>query len=122
LIKKEVESFKVKISEEYETYKSKGPGTGGISLDEGVELLNQSKEKVKGFNKTREENVLAEKLFNLPISKFPELIKMEEENKVYTIIYDVFKEFRGQMKEFSVMSWSKLDVNQLITAAEKYDK
>jgi dynein heavy chain len=72
--KQDVETFKIKIIDEYTEYVARGPGVSAITLEEGVELLNQSKEKIKAFNKTREENVLAEKLFNLPISKFPELI------------------------------------------------
>ena len=120
--KQEVETFKQKINEEFENYMSKGPGTSAITLDEGVELLNSSKEKIRQFNRIREENVLAEKLFNLPISKFPELIQMEETNKKYTVIYDIYKEYQTQRKDFSVMSWSKLDANQLIAAAEKFDK
>jgi len=62
---------------------SKGPGTPSVSLEEGTELLSASKDKIRSFNRIREENVLAEKLFNLPISKFPELIAMEEANKKY---------------------------------------
>jgi len=93
-----------------------------VNLDEGLELLNQSKEKIKNFNKTREENVLAEKLFNLPISKFPELISMEEGNKKYDKIYNIYKDFLGAQKEFSLMSWNKLDAPTLITSAEKFEK
>lgn len=33
------------------------------------------------LNARREELVKAEKLFNLPISSFPELVSIEEENK-----------------------------------------
>lgn len=51
-----------------------------------------SKDMNRRFNRRREEYVLAEKLFNLPISKFPELIKMEEDNKIYDEIYSIFKE------------------------------
>jgi len=46
-------------------------------------LLKESHDKIKAFNKKREENVSAEKLFNLEISKYPELIAMEESNKRY---------------------------------------
>jgi len=92
--KEEVKSFQQKIKEEYEKYLAKGPGTSGISLDEGVELLKDSKEKVVQFNKTREDNVSAEKLFNLEISKYPELIAMEEANKKYDEIYNVFTGLR----------------------------
>ena len=72
--KQEVETFKGKIKDEYDQYMSKGPGTPSVSLEEGAELLTASKDKIRSFNRIREENVLAEKLFNLPISKFPELI------------------------------------------------
>lgn len=94
--KQDVETFKAKIKEEFEQYNIKGPGVSSVTLDEGLELLNSSKEKIKNFNKTREENVLAEKLFNLPISKFPELISMEEGNKKYDLIYGIYKEFLNQ--------------------------
>jgi dynein heavy chain len=120
--KQDVETFKAKIKEEYEQYNIKGPGVSSVTLDEGLELLNASKEKIKNFNKTREENVLAEKLFNLPISKFPELISMEEGNKKYDMIYNIFKDHLNSLKDFSVMSWSKLDASQLISSAEKFEK
>lgn len=51
-----------------------------------------SKDANRRFNRKREEYVLAEKLFNLPISKFPELINMEEQNKIYDDIYSIYKE------------------------------
>jgi dynein heavy chain len=66
--------------------------------------------------------VLAEKLFNLPISKFPELVAMEEMNKKYDMIYNIFKDYQSQLKDFSVMSWAKLDASSLITAAAKFEK
>ena len=47
---------------------------------------------MRRFNRKREEYVLAEKLFNLPISKFPELIQMEEDNNKYDRIYQIFKD------------------------------
>lgn len=120
--KEEVKSFQQKIKEEYEKYLAKGPGTSGISLDEGVELLKDSKEKVVQFNKTREDNVSAEKLFNLEISKYPELIAMEEANKKYDEIYNVYNEFNKKVLDFSAMSWSKLDASQLNVAADDFSK
>jgi dynein heavy chain len=78
ITKGDVKQCKKSIQEEYEKYISNGPGSDHVSLDEGLELMAASKEKIKAFNQEREKNVLAEKLFNLPISKYPELIKMEE--------------------------------------------
>ena len=97
----------------------RGPGTNGIKLDEGIMLLRGSKDKVAAFNKIRNANVLAEKLFNLEISKYPELIEMEESNKKYDEIYTIYDDYNKKIKEFSLMSWSKLDASLLLQEAEK---
>ena len=81
-----------------------------------------SKDINRRFARRREEYVLAEKLFNLPISKFPELIKMEEDNKIYDDVYSVYKEHQQAVKEWSMMPWSKLDVGVLVSGAEKFEK
>lgn len=91
--KLDVKTFKEKISAEFEKYQTRGPGTISVTLEEGYELLAASKEQIRKFNKEREENVLAEKLFNLPISKYPELVQMEELNKKYDMIYNIFKDY-----------------------------
>jgi dynein heavy chain len=66
--------------------------------------------------------VLAERLFNIPVSKFPELIAMEEANKKYDQIYSIYKEYQMQLKDFSVMSWSKLDASTLNLSALTFEK
>lgn len=109
--KEEVKNFQQTIKEEYEKYMSKGPGTSNVTLEEGVELLRESKEKIIAFNKKREENVSAEKLFNLEISKYPELIAMEEWNKKYDLVYNVFNDFDKKVQDFSAMSWGKMDAS-----------
>jgi dynein heavy chain len=38
--------------------------------------------------------VLAEKLFNLPISTFKELVAIEEENKKLSEIYSIYNDFK----------------------------
>lgn len=81
-----------------------------------------SKDANRRFNRKREDYVLAEKLFNLPISKFPELINMEESNKIYDEIYSIYKEHQQAVKEWSMMPWSKLDVQVLVGGAEKFEK
>ena len=62
---------------------------------------------------------MAEKLFNLPISKYPELIKMEMDNAMYDNIYSIFKSHQANVKEWSMMAWSKLDATQLSLGTEE---
>lgn len=122
ITKGEVLKFKNELKEEYEKYISNGPGADHVSLEDGVELLQLSKDQNRRFNRRREEYVLAEKLFNLPISKFPELIKMEEDNKIYDEVYSIYREQQQAVKEWSMMPWSKLDVQVLVGGAEKFEK
>lgn len=74
--KVEVEEFKKALAELYVQYKEGGPGASTTSLDDGLQLLEYYKEKTAQLNKKKEELVLAEKLFNLDISNFPELVSI----------------------------------------------
>ena len=91
-------------------------------MDKGLELLIEYKEIVAELNKKREELVLAEKLFNLPISTFKELVAIEEENKKLTILYDVYKQVKTSVGEWSTMLWAKLDAELLRVGADNFDK
>ncbi len=57
--------------------------------------------------------MLAEKLFNLDISNFPELVSIEEESKVLQPLYDLYRDVKNTIKDFSATLWSKLDSDQL---------
>ena len=66
--------------------------------------------------------MLAEKLFNLPISTFKELVTIEEENKKLSQLYDLYYEFKTAVKDWSQMLWAKLDAEMLRLGAEDFDK
>lgn len=117
--KGDVQKFKEELVTQYEKYLANGPGSFGVSLEEGVHKLEESKVANEAYNRKREEFVLAEKLFNLPISKYPELIKMEMDNAMYDNIYSIFKSHQANVKEWSMMAWSKLDATQLSFGTEE---
>ena len=66
-----------------------------MELNEGLEQLIKYKELVAEYNKKKDELVLAEKLFNLEISTFKELVAIDEENKLLSTLYDVYKDFKA---------------------------
>jgi len=45
---------------------------------------------------------------------------MVEKNKSYDLIYDIYKEHRENVKDFSVVAWSKLDITSLTSTAERF--
>jgi dynein heavy chain len=115
-----VAKFKKDLAVEYEKYKANGPGTSDVSLDEGLELLQASKDLCLTFQIQKNDNLLSETLFDLEISTYPDLNDMVEKNKVYDMIYDIYKENRETVKDFSVVAWSKLDITNLTTTADKF--
>lgn len=79
-----VKEFKDMLAEAYRNYLADGPGAEQVSLEDGVDILQDYIEKCREYTIKKEENVLSEILFNLPISKFDELIKMDKNNAIYT--------------------------------------
>ena len=112
--------FKKELEVEYEKWKTHGPGSSDVGLDEGLELLEKSKQLCKDFTDIKNDNLLSETLFDLEISTYPDLNEMIEKNKVYSMIYAIYKEHRESVKEFSVVAWSRLDINGLTTSADKF--
>ena len=117
---KGVLQFKEELKKEYELYVANGPGSKDVSLDEGVTLLQSSQENIMEQNAKKDEHVLSEQLFNLPISKFDELIKMETMNQTYSLIYKIYQNFRESRTELSALPWAKLESAILIESADKY--
>lgn len=54
-------------------------GSGDIEMDYGLELVKKYQKELQRYAKIRDGFVLAEKLFNLSITSYPELMEMEGE-------------------------------------------
>jgi len=80
MTKSNVIAFKEEIKKEFEKYIAHGPGSNDVSLEEGVTLLADSIMNIQSSNIKKDEHVLSEQLFGIPISKFDEMIKMESLN------------------------------------------
>jgi len=70
-----------------------------------VQSLADSRAACLGFNSEKDALVHSEKMFNLDISKFPELIAMEQANETYTKIYSIYEQHRAMIKEHSTLPW-----------------
>ena len=111
--------FKTALAELHQQYKAEGPSSPNTDLDDGLKLIEFFKERSLELNKRKEELVLAEKLFDLSISSFPELVAIDEENKNLQPLYDLYKEVKGIIKDYSATLWMKLDAEQLQKAIDK---
>lgn len=64
----------------------------GLCNYKGVELLKQYKQEVDKFETERQELANAEKLFDLPITMYQELIQVQKELKGLEQIYAIYEE------------------------------
>ena len=62
---------------------------GWLSV-EGVELMKVFKEELDKFEAERQELANAERLFDLPITMYPELLAVQKEMKGLEMIYDLY--------------------------------
>ena len=92
-----MDDFHVEVQKLRETFSGAGPGAMGVSLDKGVELTTQYITELSNFNKRRDELVLAQKLFNLPMTSFPELVEMETDLEMLKQMYELYSEFKVQI-------------------------
>jgi dynein heavy chain, axonemal len=96
--REEVAEFKKGLVLLHKQYKEEGPSAPGTSLDDGLRLIDYYKERIVELNRRKEELVLAEKLFNLDISSFPELVAIDVENKQLQPLYDLYRDVKNTIK------------------------
>lgn len=61
-------------------------------MSEGMELMKKYQEEVAELEGGRQELTNAEKLFELPITMYPELMKVQKEMKGLEQIYAIYTE------------------------------
>eukprot|EP00951_Prasinocladus_malaysianus_P047497 scaffold650715_cov46-Prasinocladus_malaysianus.AAC.1 len=67
----------------------------------------------------REQLVLAEKLFDMPLTSYPELGEVEASMKKLSQIYGVYKDFVDSVNSYSSMLWGELDINKMTASTEE---
>eukprot|EP00899_Mesostigma_viride_P018540 jgi/Mesvir1/26688/Mv20468-RA.1 len=96
-----------------------GPGKPD-TLEEGVDLLKKFQADMQHKNATRESLVLAQKLFDLPITSYPELFEVEQELKNLKEVYQLYTDFATAVAHSASMLWSELDIGKLVASTEEF--
>lgn len=85
---------------------------------QGLELMREFGDELEEHMKMREQLVLAEKLFDMPLTSYPELGTVEASMKKLSQIYDVYKGHVDAVASYSSMLWSELDINKMTQSTE----
>uniref|UniRef100_A0A8C9J6D4 Dynein axonemal heavy chain 10 n=1 Tax=Panthera tigris altaica TaxID=74533 RepID=A0A8C9J6D4_PANTA len=109
----EILNYKQQIEEFAKRFYREGPGSIGDDLDKGVELLAVFEKELTRHEKNRQELANAEKLFDLPITMYPELLKVQKEMNNLRTIYDLYEALKVAKEEWSQTLWINLNVQFL---------
>ena len=124
----EAEQLQIEVREEYKKYNEKGP-LNDIDLAEGYTTLQNSFAVLEELKKKKDDIVGSQKLFNLPITTFPEINEMYEKNKKVEPIYKTFHDYDTFFNDQQEKAWSKIETNllekkneELLRAKREFDR
>uniref|UniRef100_A0A8C0ZLW2 AAA+ ATPase domain-containing protein n=1 Tax=Castor canadensis TaxID=51338 RepID=A0A8C0ZLW2_CASCN len=118
----EIMSYRSEIEDFAKRFYSEGPGSVGEDLDKGVELLGNFEKELAKHEKNRQELANAEKLFDLPITMYPQLLKVQKEMSGLRLIYDIYQDLKVAKEEWSQTLWVNLNVQFLQEGIEGFLK
>ncbi|XP_013358995.1 PREDICTED: dynein heavy chain 10, axonemal isoform X2 [Chinchilla lanigera] len=118
----EILNYRCQIDDFARRFYSQGPGTVGEDLDKGVELLNTFEKEMAKHEKERQELAKAEKLFDLPITMHPQLLKVQKEMAGLRVIYELYEGLKAAKEDWSQTLWINLNVQLLQEGVDGYFK
>jgi dynein heavy chain len=119
----DVSEFASSLVEVQKTFLDKGPGVGGIGLDDGLVLMDEYRTTLRELQKKRSVLINAEQLFGLDYFArvgYPELGLIEQEMGRLGKIYGLYQEHKDYTKGCSSMLWSALDIAYLNEGVETF--
>ncbi|XP_036352277.2 dynein axonemal heavy chain 10 [Ochotona princeps] len=109
----EIMNYRHQIEQFAKNFYNEGPGSVGEDLDKGVELLGSFERELAKHERIRQQLANAEKLFDLPITMYPELLKVQKEMSGLRMIYDIYEALKVAKEEWSQTLWINLNVQVL---------
>ncbi|XP_064889438.1 dynein axonemal heavy chain 10 isoform X2 [Columba livia] len=122
ITKQQIEDYSKEIEDFFQKFISEGPGAVGEDLDKGLELMAVFEKEVEKLEKTHQELGGTEKLFDLPATLYPDLIKAQNDMKALKQIYEIYELQKAAKKEWSQTLWINLDVQVLQDGIEGFLK
>jgi dynein heavy chain len=117
----EAASFVDEVVTFAEKFEKEAPGNPETPIDEGLELVLRYKQEHKNLCARRGELHVAEKLFGMPLTSFPQLQSIAMILGSYRQIYQLYDNQQRTMNEWSNMLWSEVDVRMLTNGIDGFE-
>ncbi|KAM4616801.1 dynein axonemal heavy chain 10 [Polymixia lowei] len=119
---KQIDEFKQELSIFTESFNMRGPGTLGDDLEKGLTVMATYDAELRKIESGQQELANAEKLFDLPITMYPELLNVQKEMKGLGQIYEIYKAQKAAKTEWSQTLWVNLNLQLLQEGIEGFIK
>jgi dynein heavy chain len=120
--KDNVLEFAEKTKKELAEFFASGPGISGIDLNEGLQLMERYQRETAAMKRKAKDLTNAEGLFNLPMTQYPSLAKLNEELEKLQRIYELYNEYKEFEEQMGSMLWSALDTKSMEKGVEKMEQ
>ena len=111
--KTEVLEFAAGMRNMKREYLDNGPASAHVSLADGVGLVKDYRKRIAEAHARRERLMEGERLFGLPITRYDDLISVEQMLGQVSRLYDLYIESKNFQDRQSNMTWAALDIPEL---------
>ncbi|XP_037633762.1 dynein heavy chain 10, axonemal [Sebastes umbrosus] len=116
------EEFRQELSIFAESFNMYGPGAVGDDLEKGLTIMVTYEADLANMVAERQKLANAEKLLDLPITVYPEVISMQKDMNGLRQIYGVYKAQKDAKTEWSQTLWVDLNIQLLKDGVEGFIK
>ncbi|XP_055618804.1 dynein axonemal heavy chain 10 isoform X2 [Toxorhynchites rutilus septentrionalis] len=118
----EISIFCFELNKFIQRYKSEGPGTVGLNLDRGLELMETYGKEIEATEKQRVELENAEKLFDIPLTDYNEFLQCKEEYDAMKVVYKLYLKQKVAREKWSRTLWANLNPQALLDGIDAFMK
>ncbi|XP_063051673.1 dynein axonemal heavy chain 10 [Engraulis encrasicolus] len=122
ITKGQIDEYQQELDIFAESFHMHGPGAVGDDLEKGLAVMETYDAELAKIEGGRQELANAEKLFDLPITMYPELVNVQKEMRGLRQIYEIYKAQKAAKAEWSQTLWVNLNIQLLQEGIEGYIK
>ncbi|XP_057687718.1 dynein axonemal heavy chain 10-like isoform X2 [Corythoichthys intestinalis] len=117
---KMAEEFREELSIFVESFNMHGPGAVGNDLDKGLSIMESYEAELAKMVEGRQEVANAEKLLDLPVLAYPEIVSIQKDMDSFKQIYDIYHNQKVAKTKWSQTLWIDLDIHLLQEGVESF--
>ncbi|KAL1383973.1 hypothetical protein pipiens_013086, partial [Culex pipiens pipiens] len=118
----EISIFCFELNKFVQRYKSEGPGTVGLDLDRGAELMELYGKEFETMEKQRIELENAEKLFDIPLTDYNEFLQCKHEYEEMQVVYRMYLQQKVARAKWGQTLWANLNPQALLDGIDVFMK